>query len=162
MLKIKIIFGLLILLSSFMLLAAIDVYQFDDPEKEKRFQQLTFELRCPKCQNQNIADSKAEISQDLRTKIFQMLNAGKNDNEIIDYMVERYGDFVLYKPRVTPQTYLLWFGPAVFLLLGMLVVTLIIRSRNKAYKEANDHEPSLSDSEAKALDALLKTKQGKK
>ncbi|WP_269844786.1 cytochrome c-type biogenesis protein [Methyloprofundus sedimenti] len=162
MLKIKIIFGLLILLSSFMLSAAIDVYQFDDPEKEKRFQHLTFELRCPKCQNQNIADSNAEISQDLRTKIFQMLNAGKSDDEIVDYMVERYGDFVLYEPRVKPQTYLLWFGPGLFLLLGLLVVVLIIRSRNKAYKEANDHAPSLSNSEAKTLDALLKTKQGKK
>ncbi|OQK18744.1 hypothetical protein AU255_10525 [Methyloprofundus sedimenti] len=145
-----------------MLSAAIDVYQFDDPEKEKRFQHLTFELRCPKCQNQNIADSNAEISQDLRTKIFQMLNAGKSDDEIVDYMVERYGDFVLYEPRVKPQTYLLWFGPGLFLLLGLLVVVLIIRSRNKAYKEANDHAPSLSNSEAKTLDALLKTKQGKK
>jgi cytochrome c-type biogenesis protein CcmH len=161
-LKIKIATGLLMLLSSFLLSAAIDVYKFDDPEKEKRFHQLAFELRCPKCQNQNIADSNAEIAQDLRTKIYQMLNADKNDNEIVDYMVERYGDFVLYEPRVKPQTYLLWYGPGLFLLLGLVVVVLIIRSRKKAYNDTHNHEPSLSNSEAKALDALLKTKQGKK
>lgn len=162
MLKIKITAGLLMLLSSFMLSAAIDVYKFDDPEKEKRFHQLAFELRCPKCQNQNIADSNAEIAQDLRTKIFQMLNAGKNDNEIVDYMVERYGDFVLYEPRVKPQTYLLWYGPALFLVLGLVVVALIIRSRNKQYQQGNDHQPSLSNSEAETLDDLLKSKSGTK
>lgn len=150
------------LLSSFMLFAAIDVYKFDDPEKEKRFHHLAFELRCPKCQNQNIADSNAEIAQDLRTKIFQMLNAGKNDNEIVGYMVERYGDFVLYEPRVRPQTYLLWYGPALFLVLGLAVVALIIRSRKKQYQQTNDHQPSLSNSEAEALDDLLKIKSGKK
>ena len=162
MLKIKITAGLLMLLSSFTLSAAIDVYKFDDPEKEKRFHQLAFELRCPKCQNQNIADSNAEIAQDLRTKIFQMLNAGKNDNEIVDYMVERYGDFVLYEPRVKPQTYLLWYGPALFLVLGLVVVALIIRSRKKQYQQGNDHQSSLSNSEAEALDDLLKTKSGTK
>jgi cytochrome c-type biogenesis protein CcmH len=161
-LKIKLATGLLMLLSSFLLSAAIDVYKFDDPEKEQRFHQLAFELRCPKCQNQNIADSNAEIAQDLRTKIYQMLNAGKNDNEIVDYMVERYGDFVLYEPRVKPQTYLLWYGPGLFLLLGLIVVFFIIRSRKQAYNKTHDHEPSLSNSEAKALDTLLKTKPGKK
>ena len=162
MFKIKITAGLFMLLSSFMLAAAIDVYKFDDPEKEKRFHELAFELRCPKCQNQNIADSNAAIAQDLRTKIFQMLNADKSDDEIVDYMVERYGDFVLYEPRVKPETYLLWFGPGLFLLLGLVIVVFIIRSRNKDYQQTHDHQPSLSNSEAKALDALLETKPGKK
>ena len=162
MFKIKITAGLFMLLSSFMLTAAIDVYKFDDPEKEKRFHELAFELRCPKCQNQNIADSNAAIAQDLRTKIFQMLNADKSDDEIVDYMVERYGDFVLYEPRVKPETYLLWFGPGLFLLLGLVIVVFIIRSRNKDYQQTHDHQPSLSNSEAKALDALLETKPGKK
>ena len=162
MFKIKITAGLFMLLSSFILAAAIDVYKFDDPEKEKRFHELAFELRCPKCQNQNIADSNAAIAQDLRTKIFQMLNADKSDNEIVDYMVERYGDFVLYEPRVKPETYLLWFGPALFLLLGLVIVVFIIRSRNKDYQETHEHQPSLSNSETKALDALLETKPGKK
>lgn len=160
--RIKILMGLLLLIHSLLLSAAIDVYQFDDPEKEQRFQKLAFELRCPKCQNQNIADSNAEIAKDLRTKIQQMLVADKSDTEIVDYMVERYGDFVLYEPRVKPQTYLLWFGPGLFLVLGLIVVALIIRSRNKAYKEANEHTPALSGSDAKALQDLLKPKQGKK
>ncbi|GAW86937.1 cytochrome c-type biogenesis protein CcmH [Bathymodiolus platifrons methanotrophic gill symbiont] len=162
MLKIKVLIGFILLLSSFLLSAAIDVYQFDDPEKEGRFQKLAFELRCPKCQNQNIADSNAEIAKDLRTKIQQMLIADKSDMEIVDYMVERYGDFVLYEPRVKPQTYLLWYGPALFLVLGLIIIILIIRSRNKTYQQINENESSLSDSESEALHALLKTNQEKK
>ena len=160
--KIKVLIGALLLLNSFLLSAAIDVYQFDDPEKEQRFQKLAFELRCPKCQNQNIADSNAEIAKDLRTKIQQMLMADKSDTEIVDYMVERYGDFVLYEPRVKPQTYLLWYGPGLFLVFGLIVVALIIRSRNKAYKETHDHQPSLSGSETEALNNLLDSEKGKK
>jgi len=160
-LKIKVLIGILLLQSSFLLSAAIDVYQFDDPEKEQRFQKLAFELRCPKCQNQNIADSNAEIAKDLRTKIQQMLIAEKSDTEIVDYMVERYGDFVLYEPRVKPQTYLLWYGPGLFLVLGLIAVVLIIRNRNKAYDKTNEQKASLSDSEAKALHDLLEMKQGK-
>lgn len=157
MLKIKIIVGLLALFSSFMLLATVDVYQLDDKEQENRFHQLIFELRCPKCQNQNIADSNAEIAQDLRAKILQLLKADKSDAQIIDYMLERYGEFVLYKPRVKPQTYLLWYGPYLLLLLGLVVLVFIIRS----HKESQDDRSSLSDSEAKTLDALLKIKPEK-
>lgn len=160
--RIKVLIGLLLFVHSILLSAAIDVYQFDDPEKEQRFQKLAFELRCPKCQNQNIADSNAEIAKDLRTKIQQMLVADKSDTEIVDYMVERYGDFVLYEPRVKPQTYLLWYGPALFLVLGLIIVALIIRSRKTSYDDSNAHDSSLSGSEAKALNDLLKTKQGKK
>lgn len=160
--KFKVLIGLLLFLHSILLSAAIDVYQFDDPEKEQRFQKLAFELRCPKCQNQNIADSNAEIAKDLRTKIQQMLVADKSDTEIVDYMVERYGDFVLYEPQVKPETYLLWFGPALFLVFGLIIVALIIRSCKTSYEDSNAHEPSLSGSEAKALKDLLKTKQGTK
>ena len=162
MLKIKWAAGILLLLCSFLVAAAIDVYQFEDAEKEKRFQELAYELRCPKCQNQNLADSNAEIAKDLRTKIQQMLVANKSNPEIIDYMVERYGDFVLYEPRVKPQTYLLWYGPVLLIILGLIVVFIIIRGRmkNKANSEENDVE--LTVAEAKQLDALLNTKKGKK
>lgn len=162
MLKIKLITGLLILLSSFIVSAAIDVYQFNDPKKEKRFQELAYELRCPKCQNQNLADSNAEIALDLRAKIQQMLVADKTDTEIVDYMVERYGDFVLYEPRVKPQTYLLWYGPAIFILLGLMVVFWIIRGRQKSKETFAEQGISLSVTEAQQLDALLKTKKDKK
>lgn len=162
MLKSRLVFGLWLLLCSFIVSAAIDVYQFDDPEKEKRFQTLAFELRCPKCQNQNLADSNAEIAQDLRAKIYQMLNADKSDADIVDYMVARYGDFVLYEPRVKPQTYILWFGPAILLIFGLLVIFLILRSRNKKADGTEESNAALTATEAKALNALLNTKKGKK
>ncbi len=162
MLKIKLTLGLVLLLCSFILSAAIDVYQFDDPEKEQRFQELAYELRCPKCQNQNIADSNAEIAKDLRTKIQQMLDADKSNAEIIDYMVERYGDFVLYEPRVKPQTYLLWYGPGIFIVLGFFVVFMIIRARKPKQADSSENNSALTATEAKQLDALLHTKKGKK
>jgi len=161
-LKIKWAASLLLLLCSFIVSAAIDVYQFDDPEKEKRFQELAYELRCPKCQNQNLADSNAEIAKDLRTKIQQMLVADKTNPEIVDYMVERYGDFVLYEPRVKPQTYLLWYGPAAFILLGLMLVFWIIRGRMKNKNSVTENNTALTEAEVKQLDALLKTKKGTK
>ena len=125
------LFSLLsLLLVSSLSSAAIDVYKFEDEAKEMRFHTLIAEMRCPKCQNQNLIDSNAEIAKDLRTKIYQQLKADKSDTEIVDYLVERYGDFVLYKPRVNPQTYLLWFGPALLLFLGLMLVVFIVRLRN--------------------------------
>src|SRR5690606_30584825 len=88
--------------------AAIDTYEFGSDSERARFRQLTEELRCPKCQNQNIADSNAPIATDLRREIFRMLEEGKSDDEIVDYLVDRYGDFVRYKPPVNARTLLLW------------------------------------------------------
>lgn len=133
--------------------AAIEVYHFDDVEKTNRFKQLTAELRCPKCQNQNIADSNAEIAQDLRAKLQQMLEADKNDDEIVQYMVDRYGDFVLYKPKIDPQTYLLWFGPIFLLLVAFFVVYAIVRVRTK--RSSNQ----LNTDQQEKLNNLLNKKQ---
>lgn len=133
--------------------AAIDVYQFDNEQKSERFRVLTEELRCPKCQNQNIADSNAEIAKDLRNKLQQMLEANKSDDEIVQYMVDRYGDFVLYEPRVDPQTYLLWFGPYLLLLFAFIVVFFIVRLRSK---NTSNRVVDLDSSEQKQLDKLLK------
>ncbi len=135
--------------------AAIEVYQFDSEEKTKRFNQLTEELRCPKCQNQNIADSNAEIAQDLRSKIQQMLVEDKSDEDIVQYMLDRYGDFVLYAPRVTGQTYLLWFGPIVFLLFALLVVFFIVRMRSQRSSESS----SLNSDQQQQLADLLDKQQ---
>jgi len=162
MLKIKNLLGLCLLLCSSVLFAAIDAYQFNDLAKQARFQKLSYALRCPKCQNQNIADSNATIAKDLRTKMYQMLQAGKTDQDIIDYMVARYGDFVLYEPKVKPQTYLLWYGPGLLLILGLIVIVLIIRSRRKSYQAINENQVTLSDTDAKKLNALLKTSKGNK
>ena len=112
--------------------AAIETYQFDSPEQEARFRQLGYELRCPKCQNQAIGDSDAEISGDLRAEVYRMLKDGATDDEIKEFMVARYGRYVLYNPPLDKHTLILWFGPAVLLILGGFFVGLRIRQSKKA------------------------------
>jgi cytochrome c-type biogenesis protein CcmH len=112
--------------------AAIETYQFDSPEQEARFRQLGYELRCPKCQNQAIGDSDAEISGDLRAEVYRMLKDGATDDEIKEFMVARYGRYVLYNPPLDKHTLILWFGPAVLLILGGIFVGLRIRQSKKA------------------------------
>ena len=115
--------------------AAIETYQFDSPDQEARFRQLGYELRCPKCQNQAIGDSDAEISGDLRAEVYRMLKEGATDAEIKDFMVARYGRYVLYNPPLDQQTLVLWFGPAGLLVLGGILVVLRIRQSKKALEE---------------------------
>ena len=112
--------------------AAIETYQFDSPEQEARFRQLGYELRCPKCQNQAIGDSDAEISGGLRAEVYRMLKDGATDEEIKEFMVARYGRYVLYNPPLDKHTLILWFGPAVLLILGGILVGLRIRQSKKA------------------------------
>jgi len=107
----------------------VETYSFKDKVTEKRFNELNKELRCPKCQNQNLADSNSPIAADLRREVYQMLQQGKADMEIMNYMVDRYGEFVLYRPRVNSLTYILWFGPAALILAGVFVVVFIIRRK---------------------------------
>jgi cytochrome c-type biogenesis protein CcmH len=103
--------------------ASIEVYEFKTDEAERRFQLLIAELRCPKCQNQNLADSNAEIAKDLKARVYKLINQGNTDAEIVDYLIERYGDFVTYRPPVKPSTWLLWFGPFVlFFLVGLFLL----------------------------------------
>ena len=109
----------------------IETYQFDSPNQEKRFRKLTLELRCPKCQNQAIGDSDAEISGDLRAEVHRLLKKGATDDEIKDFMVIRYGRYVLYSPPLDRQTLLLWFGPFILLIFGGVIVVLRIK-RSKA------------------------------
>lgn len=108
-------------------LAAIETRQFDNPQQEKDYKELVFELRCLVCQNQNLADSNAELAMDLRDEVFKMLKEGKSKQEILDFMVARYGDFVLYRPPVDRATALLWFGPAIMLAIGLLIIIIFIR-----------------------------------
>ncbi len=158
--SLQILIGLCFCFSSFNLLAAIGVYEFKDETKQLRFQQLTAELRCPKCQNQNLADSNAEIAQDLRTKVYQMLQAEKADAEIIEYMLARYGEFVLYKPRLTLQTALLWYGPFLLLAFGIIIIGFILRQRAKTFTEVNKN--TLPSVDNKKLAALLNPTEDKK
>jgi cytochrome c-type biogenesis protein CcmH len=108
---------------------AIDPLPFADAAEAQRFQALVAELRCLVCQNQNLADSDAGLAKDLRNEIFAMMRAGKSDAEIREFLVARYGDFVLYRPPVKPTTWLLWFGPAVVVVVGLGAIIAIVRRR---------------------------------
>lgn len=133
--------------------AAIDTYEFANDAERARFRELTQELRCPKCQNQDLADSNAPIATDLRREIFRMLGEGKDNQQIIDFMVDRYGDFVRYKPALTSKTVVLWFGPLAFLVGGVVVIGVIVgRRRRTARAEDSD---TLSAEERQRLDTLL-------
>ncbi len=132
--------------------AAIDTYEFSNDAERERFRELTKELRCPKCQNQDIADSNAPIAADLRREIFRMLGEGKDNQQIIGFMVDRYGDFVRYKPALSGKTALLWFGPAGLLLGGLVVIAVIVRRRRAQRSETPD---VLSAEERERLDHLL-------
>lgn len=124
-------------------------FQFADETEEQHFKSLIAEIRCLVCQNQSLADSDASLATDLRREIFELMKAGKSDQEIIEFLVARYGDFVLYKPPLKPETYPLWFGPFVLLLAAgaALIITLRRRSRSEV--------PELSDEQRKALDRIL-------
>ena len=134
--------------------AAIDTYEFKDEVERERFRSLTEELRCPKCQNQNIADSNAPIATDLRREIYRMLDEGRSDKEIVDFLVMRYGDFVMYKPPLDSRTWLLWYGPFGLLGLGAVVLCVLVLRRRKV--ERAPAQVALSAAERERLDALLK------
>ena len=106
-----------------------------EAEIERRLSKLSHELRCLQCQNQTLADSPAGLAEDLRREIRVQMRAGKSDEEIVAFLTARYGDFILYKPRVTPATYLLWFGPFLVLLLGLFVLFRYIRQRRDSIAE---------------------------
>lgn len=110
---------------------AIDPMPFKDRAEEARFQQLTRQLRCLVCQNENLADSNADLARDLRHQVFELMRQGKSDAEIKQYLVDRYSDFVLYDPPVQGSTLLLWFGPLAILLAGAAVVVVTIRKRGR-------------------------------
>jgi len=132
--------------------AAIDTYEFPNEGERQRFRDLTTELRCPKCQNQDIADSNAPIAADLRKQIYEQLQQGKSDEQIVDYMVARYGDFVRYKPPVNERTWLLWFGPAALLGFGVLVIGVMVARRRR---NASGAAATLSAEEQARLNQLL-------
>ncbi len=133
-------------------LASIDVYEFENEAQREQYLDLIRELRCPKCQNQDIADSNAPIAQDMRAAVHRLLNEGKQHDEIVAYMVERFGDFVSYKPKVSSETYLLWYGPWVFLALGAL--TIVVLSRRSRSRSVDQPVPLNAEEDAR-LKALL-------
>ena len=126
--RLLIIFLLIMSCSSY----AVDTRRLSDPEQQESYETLTKELRCLVCQNQTIADSNAELAADLRRQVYEMLQQGKSREEIIQFMTDRYGDFVLYKPPFKGKTSVLWIAPVVFLLMGLISVFFFIRRKKAA------------------------------
>ncbi len=120
-------------------------YPFEDQERAEVFRVLANELRCPKCQNQNLADSNAMIADDLRRELYQQVQAGKQSEEIVDFMVDRYGEFVLYRPRVNAMTYFLWYGPAAFCVIAAIAFGLVMRQRRKQSAQQDKNQAQTGD-----------------
>ncbi|RFF32045.1 cytochrome c-type biogenesis protein [Wenzhouxiangella sediminis] len=112
--------------------SAIEPYEFESELQRQRFKALAEELRCTVCQNQSLADSDAPLAQDLRDEVFRMLQGNRSDQEIRNFMVERYGNYVLYRPPVAAHTLLLWGGPIVLLIIGLVAAVIVIRKRRSA------------------------------
>lgn len=143
---------LALLLLSPLSFALIETYEFSDPALERRYQALSEELRCPKCQNQNIASSDAPIAQDLRKILHQQLEEGSTDEQIRDYMVARYGEFVRYRPSFDGPSRYLWLAPFFLLGVGLVVLFFTIRSRRQVAAVA---DATLTADDRARLDALL-------
>jgi len=141
---------MLLLALSISSLASIDTYQFEDPEQEVLYRKLIKELRCTVCQNQDIGDSNADLAKDLRRKTYEMVSAGKDEAYILDYMSQRYGDFVLYRPRLQSNTLLLWVGPFIILIIAVFLLLRFIR------RSATDEVP-LSDEDRATAEKLLES-----
>ena len=129
--------------------SAIDDYEFSDEQTQERYRNLVYELRCPQCLNTNLAGSDSMIAKDLRREIHRLIQDGKSDDEIRQFMYERYGDFILYRPRVNENTALLWFGPLLLLALGLWLLHRFVFQRSQG------SVADLSDEEQSKLHELL-------
>ncbi|PKM37031.1 MAG: cytochrome c-type biogenesis protein CcmH [Gammaproteobacteria bacterium HGW-Gammaproteobacteria-10] len=125
--------------------AAVEVKNFDTPEQERVYSSLISELRCLVCQNQTIADSNADLAKDLRAQVYKMLQQGKSRQEIVDFMTQRYGDFVLYNPPMKAKTSLLWLAPLLFLVIGLLVAWSVVRKKRLATRSESAHDSAQSE-----------------
>ena len=153
--------GLIILLFLFLIAPSIGwskeaVPVAEDPEVEKRMLALTMDLRCLVCQNETIADSRADFSNDIRREIREQIKANKTDQEIVQFLVDRYGDFVLYNPPMKATTILLWFGPVVLFIIGFGSLIVYLRRRREQITEV-----TLSEAQLKKAEALLNENKGK-
>ena len=143
--------SIVFLLSSTVFADTMESYEFNDADKEARYKALIQELRCLVCQNQNLADSNAPLALDLRRQTYEMVVQGKTNEDVVEYMVTRYGDFVLYRPRFNTMNALLWLGPFLLLLSAVLVAIMIIR------KGPQDIDGELSASDHERAKTLLES-----
>jgi cytochrome c-type biogenesis protein CcmH len=127
----------------------LEAFKFDTKTEEQHFKDLIEELRCLVCQNQSLADSDAELAHDLRAEVYDMIQAGKDDDEIVEFLVARYGDFILYNPPIKPANYLIWFGPFVLLLVAAILLLRAVRRQKRTAVT------DISPEERARLDAVL-------
>ena len=127
---------------------SIETFEFENAQKENVFHDLTKQLRCPKCQNQNISDSNAELAKDMRNKTYELVQAGQSKDQVIDYMVARYGNFVRYDPPMTPATIFLWLGPLFFVMIGVWFLF-------RLSKRSNEQDSSLDELDSQRLKDIL-------
>ncbi|WP_308566727.1 cytochrome c-type biogenesis protein CcmH [uncultured Haemophilus sp.] len=143
------------LLFSSVAFSAIDALNFSSSQQESDYHQLTQSLRCPQCQNNNIADSNATIAVDMRGKVFELLKEGKSKNDVVDYMVARYGNFVTYDPPMTASTLVLWIAPLLLVLLG---VVFLLRRKPKAQSAVKSQDVLTDEDNARLAELLNKDK----
>jgi len=146
-----VLFACVLVSTSLRAQAAVDAFEFDTDEQQQRFRQMSNDFRCPMCQNTSLTGSNGGVAEDLRREIYLMIIDGKTDHEIEQFMLERYGDFIFYRPRLVAETVLLWFGPLLFLLLGGWVIAGIIRRARPQVQE----QVVLNDEEQERLRTLL-------
>ena len=145
----KVVFFLVLVTLHSISNAADTPFEFENPQNEQLYKELVIELRCLVCQNQSLSDSHAPLAQDLRNEVYKMINSGAQKQDIIDFLVERYGDFVLYKPALKKSTFLLWFGPFILLVVALSVAAVMIKNRSSSEVE------ELSSEEADKIKSLL-------
>ncbi|WP_118855379.1 cytochrome c-type biogenesis protein [Haemophilus haemolyticus] len=143
------------LLFSSVAFSSIDALNFTSPQQESDYHQLTQSLRCPQCQNNNIADSNATIAMDMRGKVFELLQEGKSKNDVVDYMVARYGNFVTYDPPMTASTLVLWIAPLLLVLLG---VVFLLRRKPKTQSAVKSQDVLTDEDNARLAELLNKDK----
>jgi cytochrome c-type biogenesis protein CcmH len=140
--------------------ANFDIYSFKNDAQQARYIKLTEQLRCPKCQNNDIADSDAPIAADMRREVHRMILENKSDQEIVKFMVDRFGEFVMFKPRVKSSTYLLWYGPLILAVLGFF--TIVALGRKKKGLAGSESGQGLSKLDQEKLASLLNEEESKK
>ncbi|GGY63908.1 cytochrome c-type biogenesis protein [Marinobacter zhanjiangensis] len=129
-----------------------DMYPLESAERQERFRTLLNELRCPKCQNQNIADSDAPIAEDMRNEVYRMVQEGADEQTVVDAMIERFGEFVHYKPAFDARTALLWLLPLIVVVVGVIVVIVIVRRSGRG----DDGTPELTEDQRRQADEMLR------
>ncbi len=152
----RVFFMIFLIMSGSILLAPagavqIEFHKFENQQQERLYLDLVAELRCVKCQNQNLAESNAELARDMREKTYEMVTQGKSRSDVVNYMTARYGDFVLYKPPFKSKTLLLWIGPPVLLFFSLFLLMKLIRGQATQKKE------TLSESDRESVRAVLKS-----